>query len=295
MRGRWINRCFVGEESLKKQGNKNLSEIVVLPVFSLAAFIAVSLFIHTVFFLGLPVKNPLGLDSKSPKKLKVRLVEKTKKTDDAKKILESKLEKTEKPEKADFKGYQNHKTKKETKVKRVISVERALDPGSGGQGKKNIRKRKLRRSNRVPTLNRGVYSSLLPRANQLDHELAKGYQDYIEDDMEIGDRIDINTADYRYISYFTSMRKAIELVWNYPPMAIRRGQHGAVGLQFTIFKNGTVKNLRIVNSSGYSALDNAIVEAIKISSPFSPLPRGLGKSKMTITGTFNYILNSYAH
>jgi len=57
-------------------------------------------------------------------------------------------------------------------------------------------------------------------------------------------------------------------------------------------KDGHTRRLRVVKSSGYKILDDAIVEAIKLASPFSPLPDGFGKDKIVITGMFRYILSS---
>ena len=81
-----------------------------------------------------------------------------------------------------------------------------------------------------------AYEDLLAHSdNFLDYQESLGYQDYIDDQMETGDAIDINTREYRYIGYFTTMRKAIELVWSYPLDATRR-IHGKVGLSFRILK-----------------------------------------------------------
>ena len=153
---------------------------------------------------------------------------------------------------------------------------------------------KEQRENRIRKKYQNNYTNLLPTGNDLNSQVKEGYQDYIDDQIEEGDKVDINTSDYRYISYFTGMRKAIELVWNYPVSAARRGHQGVVGIQFVIYKNGKVKGLKLVSSSGYRALDNAILEAIRLSSPFSPLPDGFKKSKMVVTGNFRYVLNGYA-
>src|SRR5690606_28888437 len=95
------------------------------------------------------------------------------------------------------------------------------------------------------------------------------------------------------MGYMTTMRKSIELVWNYPIEAARRGMQGEVGLEFLIHKNGDVRRIRVIKSSGYKILDDAIVEAIRLAAPFSPLPDGFGKDKLVITGVFRYILSSF--
>lgn len=140
---------------------------------------------------------------------------------------------------------------------------------------------------------RNNYEALLPNANELSGQLNAGYQDFVDDAVAEGDRIDINTTEYRYIGYFTNMRKAIELVWNYPLDAARKGMQGEVGLEFAIGKDGKATRIRVIKSSGYAVLDRAIVDAIRLASPFSPLPIGFRKERILVTGSFRYVLNSF--
>lgn len=310
-----------------------------VPGFSFGIFAGLIIFSFLFHFMSIVQipdwKTLQDQNALQMKKVKVRLVQKKKpkKPDESpKKILETKQEKTEAPDVARYQGYQDHKTDKETKAKKIVQKKKALDPGEAGKigtaqetkKKKNQKKKpkvvkkpapknppkkvarkllmspmgkvsiKEQRENRIRKKYQNNYTNLLPTGNDLNSQVKEGYQDYIDDQIEEGDKVDINTSDYRYISYFTGMRKAIELVWNYPVSAARRGHQGVVGIQFVIYKNGKVKGLKLVSSSGYRALDNAILEAIRLSSPFSPLPDGFKKSKMVVTGNFRYVLNGYA-
>ena len=119
---------------------------------------------------------------------------------------------------------------------------------------------------------------------------AGSHQDFIPDDLARGEAIDISTNEYRYIGYFSSLRKAIELAWNYPSQAVRRGQEGVVRLRFAIAADGTASRIKVMQSSGHRVLDVAIVDAIRLASPFSPLPKGIKSKQLTITGSFHYIL-----
>lgn len=252
-----------------------------------------------------------------PVKIQVKPNLRPKTDQDHQKIVEVQQVPTEAPKDARFKGAQNHKTDKETKVAEKRAAPKGADPGQGlvnSQGAKAgkpqaVPKTKIVETKTRPIKNQGKmefgearpkprnnYENLMPTGNDLAGMMKAGYQDYISDKMAVGDRVDINTADYRYIGYFTSMRKAIELVWNYPYEAIQRGLQGEVGLEFTIFKDGSVKNIKVIQTSGYDALDRAIVDAIKLASPYSPLPNGIAKGdRLTITGSFRYVLTtSYA-
>ena len=145
-----------------------------------------------------------------------------------------------------------------------------------------------------PEQHRKRYENLLTySAKEPQRQRGGGYQDFIDDDsLEEGDSIDLNTQEYRYIGYFTNMRKAIELVWNYPMSAARRGISGKVNVKFTIQKTGTVSKIDIVESSGHKLLDYAIVDAIKLASPFAPLPKGFNRKKLDVTGAFRYVLGN---
>lgn len=141
---------------------------------------------------------------------------------------------------------------------------------------------------------RNKYESLMPSSRELQNQVAAGYQDHVEDEVETGDKIDLNTTNFRFIGYFTSIRKAFELVWVYPSEAVRRGLQGETHVEFTIEKNGSVSKIRVVESSGHKILDVAVVEALRLASPFGPLPPGYNKERLTIVGSFRYVLTNYA-
>lgn len=282
----------------------------------LVAMVLVSLLIHLGSVLNLknlPSVNTtsLNLPNKNTVKIKVTQIPKT----EAKKILEAQQTKTAAPDIARYRGANNHKTEKETKVAANRIRPKAADPGdlatSNGPAKSarpagQPQQKAIGRELKIAPLGtkeigivrpkpRNTYESLIPTNNELAGVMRAGYQDYIDEKLEEGDRVDINTSDYRFIGYFTLMRKAIEAVWYYPSDAARRGLQGEVALEFTIFKDGTVRGVKVLQSSGYEILDRAIVEAIKTASPFSPLPADMRKNKLVITGSFRYVLyGSYA-
>ena len=85
------------------------------------------------------------------------------------------------------------------------------------------------------------------------------------------------------------------MVWIYPSEAVRRGLQGAVQLEMVIEKDGRVSRVRIVQSSGYTSLDENMVKTIKLASPFAPLPKTWGKERLVVTGSFHYILTYASH
>ena len=221
-------------------------------------------------------------------------------------VLETPLEKTAPPKKARAFGQQDHQTQRETRVDSSFYQAPGQDPGHGG--KDSVTKKASRSVKQPPPPSenvepgfatkkkrqpRNAYEALMPSGTDLSQQVKAGYLDYVDESVEIGERIDINTSDYRYIGYFTSLRKAFELVWTYPIEAARRGLHGQVGVEFIIAKDGSLRKAQVVKSSGHRSLDNAVIEAIKLAAPYSPLPEGLQKNKLVVVGSFRYILNNF--
>lgn len=278
-------------------------------VYIILGMLIISLLLHLVGFFEISgYVSERGLNRKKFReqpKIQVKLTDNKKDTkkSEANKILEVKQRPTEKPENARYKGAQDHKTFKETKIKSSPNRSKALDPGMAGTGLKRSTKKRLVVGDKIsekkllkpkvgvsPRSN-NTYEKLMPAFSDLVDELKAGYQDHIEDDIEIGDRIDLNTTDYRFIGYFTSFRKAFELVWTYPSQAVRRGLQGVVGLEFTLKKDGSVRGVKIISSSGYAILDNAAVRALREAAPYSPIPDGIEKDELLITGNFRYVLS----
>lgn len=227
-----------------------------------------------------------------------------------KKIVEVKQNPTEKPKESQFKSFEDHKTDQETRIDELVERKKAADAGDAKKRSvakspaenrnqpQKPKKAKLKIDSTEGTIplspaENEAYRQLLPSAEDLSNLVDAGYQEYLDDEIAVGDRIDINTTNYRYMGYMTSMRKSIELVWNYPIDAVRRGMQGEVGLEFIIEKNGDARRIRVIKSSGYKILDDAILEAIQLAAPFSPLPEGFAKDRIVITGMFRYILSSF--
>ncbi len=76
--------------------------------------------------------------------------------------------------------------------------------------------------------------------------------------------------------YFESIKRSIELVWQYPELALRYGVQGTLLVQFTIY-NKNVLSQRIVRSSGSQILDNEALRAVR-AAVLPPLPSFLRMS-----------------
>ena len=292
-------------------------------------FLAFSWFLHLISLVSLPSfeqSTSTNLAKKKQKKSTIKFKVTPKKTEVTAKnkevveVVQEKTKETPDPSKSRL-GHNNHKTIKETKTKKQ-PITKGLDPAKASDkvaqrtkkktlGAKQPSKSRAQKTSKprikksprlltspsskvaIPTRPkaRNAYENLLNNSLALmSDEVKAGYQDYIEDDIELGNTIDLNTQEYRYIGYFTNLRKSIELTWTYPAPALRRGLYGNVHIKFTINKDGKVSRIMVLDSSGHRILDSAIVDAIELAAPFAPLPKSFG-SKINIKGNFRYVLN----
>ena len=279
-----------------------LATVVISLLLHLFSYVNVSHFADSV------KENRSHLDRNSP--VKIKIVSPASEAKQPKRIIEARQEETAKPKNAKFKSHQNHIAKKETRVLRKAQSINDLDSGDGGATKRAARRQEQKKkqkvtkkdesrarigvgSGEVDENSQSAYSALLPRTSDLAASRKAGYQDYIEDEIELGDKIDLTTSSYRYIGYFTGLRKGWSQTWIYPSEAVRRGLQGKVKIEFTIEKDGELNGVKVVETSGHEILDEAVVEAVRLSSPYAPLPDGFGKDKLIIVYSFVYRLRGY--
>ena len=59
---------------------------------------------------------------------------------------------------------------------------------------------------------------------------------------------------------------------NYPTEARRAGIYGTLRLLVAMRKDGTVKEITVLESSGSTILDDAAVRIVRMAAPFAPFP-----------------------
>ncbi len=86
--------------------------------------------------------------------------------------------------------------------------------------------------------------------------------------------VSAETKDPIYAGYVEEWRRRVEIIGNlyYPQEQALKGISGDLLLDAAIDKDGKIKNIRILRTSGNSVLDNAAINIVKLASPFSPLP-----------------------
>jgi protein TonB len=98
----------------------------------------------------------------------------------------------------------------------------------------------------------------------------------------------LDNPSIQYISYFASIKRKIELVWQYPFDAIQNGIQGELILDFSIARSGNLNNIKLVRSSGFSILDDEAIQSIKKAAPFSPIPDQYSIDELNIRANFIY-------
>ena len=106
--------------------------------------------------------------------------------------------------------------------------------------------------------------------------------------------VSLDTRDFRYISYFATIKRQIELVWNYPEEAARAGVYGELMMQFIIRRDGRLEEVRLLRSSGSRILDEEAIRAVRIANPYNPFPKRITKKRLHINAVFSYMPSSFS-
>src|SRR3990172_516454 len=99
----------------------------------------------------------------------------------------------------------------------------------------------------------------------------------------------LNAPEVQYISYFASIKRKIELVWQYPYEAAAAGIQGELTLDFVIARSGTVNSIELIRSSGSKILDDEAIRSIRKAAPFDPIPAQYKIPSLLIRGRFVYV------
>ncbi|QGX40027.1 TonB family protein [Permianibacter aggregans] len=89
-----------------------------------------------------------------------------------------------------------------------------------------------------------------------------------------------STASASDAVYLDAWRRQVERIGNlnYPEEAKRRALFGQLVMRVDINPNGTVREVKILESSGSKLLDDAALRIVRLASPFPPLPPEIRKT-----------------
>ncbi len=81
--------------------------------------------------------------------------------------------------------------------------------------------------------------------------------------------------------YMAGVQRKIWMLWT---QQLKAGAFQPVTISFTILQDGTVTDIRVVQSSGAFLLDQAAQRAISSAAPFGPLPKNYETNRYTAPG-----------
>ncbi len=90
--------------------------------------------------------------------------------------------------------------------------------------------------------------------------------------------------------FLSKIRSLIERKKYYPRLARRLSHEGTAVLRLVIAANGSIDELHLLQSSGYSLLDKAALDAVKKAGPF-PSPRDSERGSISLTIPLHYCLD----
>jgi TonB family protein len=119
----------------------------------------------------------------------------------------------------------------------------------------------------------------------------------------LGEAIPLDSKDPDFSDYFERVRVLIKKNWGYPCVKnadTRECEYKSARLvvDFGILRQGPVQFVEIRKASGWSIYDDYAVNAIKLASPFPPVPPALmarlerGSAGIPIRVNFTYMLES---
>ncbi len=102
------------------------------------------------------------------------------------------------------------------------------------------------------------------------------------------DSVGLQNPGGPYESYLLQIRRKIEGLWSYPPLALSQNQEGETVIRFTIDAGGALDGYYVTSTSGSPILDEGALAVVRAASPFAPLPETFRLSRLHITATFRY-------
>jgi TonB family protein len=90
--------------------------------------------------------------------------------------------------------------------------------------------------------------------------------------------------------YLVQIQRILEGAKEYPEASRRAGREGKVKVQFTIFRNGTVGDIKLLTRTPYPNLNHEAIDAVGRSAPFSRFPDSLTEKSVKVILPFRFEL-----
>jgi TonB family protein len=132
----------------------------------------------------------------------------------------------------------------------------------------------------------------IPFEKMTEKEKENTLKKIVEADKKSEETISLDTADKRYVSYTSVIKKRLAACWGYPREAKEKSMEGKSHAIFSLSKDGHLIGVEVTGTSGYEILDQEGLDAIKRAAPFPPFPGSITVEKLNINVTFEYRLSA---
>lgn len=104
--------------------------------------------------------------------------------------------------------------------------------------------------------------------------------------------INASTQEYKYANYLDAWRRKVEKIGNlnYPDEAKRRKLYGSLLLHVALNSDGSLRDIRVLKSSGHKLLDDAAIRIVRLAAPYAPFPAEIRQEAqvLDITRTWQF-------
>ncbi|HLF97853.1 MAG TPA: TonB family protein [Methylococcaceae bacterium] len=139
--------------------------------------------------------------------------------------------------------------------------------------------------------------------NALQQQIADFSSEYVQAQEKQAKRtrtLYINSVSaHRHVAaaYEKAWQEKIERIGNlnYPDEARRKNLSGSLLLSVSLNRDGTVKDIRVRQSSGFAVLDDAAIRIVRLAAPFAPFPAELREEAdvLVINRTWKFFSDSH--
>ncbi|MBI2027452.1 MAG: cell envelope integrity protein TolA [Deltaproteobacteria bacterium] len=134
----------------------------------------------------------------------------------------------------------------------------------------------------------------------LSHLKPSATDDYLPD-KEIGEETLLNSKQFKFYSFYERIKEKLRTQWGHNLKSVFQNQNFTnasltkdlvTKLKIQLRNNGSLKQILVLSSSGYTDVDNAAIAAFESAAPFPNPPSGMIEKDGTIQLRWDFIIQS---
>ncbi|MYG06993.1 energy transducer TonB [Candidatus Poribacteria bacterium] len=106
--------------------------------------------------------------------------------------------------------------------------------------------------------------------------------------------VNLGEAKQSFNDFLKAVRERIKQVQRFPPRVRHLDDGTTTTVRFTLFKDGTIRNPVVSDSSGSKALDNAAIAAVQNAVPYPSFPEGQEGNSLRLEIPIIFELSNYS-